>query len=128
MEPLSCTASVTATSCEIWAPTQSAKSVLQLAVTMTGLPESKITVHTMYLGGGLGRKAEIDFVSQAIQVGKAIGKPVKLMWRTTSLAQKTLPTAMLLAESAVSTLSTPAGMPARTASSGCWQACATASK
>jgi hypothetical protein len=43
--------------------------------------------------------------------------PVKLMWRTTSLSHSTLPMAMLLALSAVSTFSTPAGMPARTASS-----------
>ena len=63
---------------EIWAPTQSAKSVLQLAMTLTGLAANQIVVHTMYLGGGLGRKAETDFVSQAIQVAMAIGKPVKL--------------------------------------------------
>jgi isoquinoline 1-oxidoreductase beta subunit len=80
MEVLNCTVSYTPDSMEIWAPTQSGRSVLQLAVAMTGLPESKIKVNTMYLGGGLGRKAETDFVSQAIQVAKAVGKPVKLMW------------------------------------------------
>ena len=81
MEVLNCTVSVVAgVSCEIWAPTQSAKAVLQLAMTLTGLPAEKISVHTMYLGGGLGRKAETDFVSQAIQVAMAVGKPVKLMW------------------------------------------------
>ena len=47
---------------------------------LTGLAANQITVHTMYLGGGLGRKAEVDFVSQAVQVAVAIGKPVKLMW------------------------------------------------
>ena len=40
----------------------------------------KVTIHTTSLGGGLGRKAEQDFVSQAVQVGMALGKPVKLMW------------------------------------------------
>lgn len=81
MEVLNCTASyVPNVSCEIWAPTQSAKSVLSMAVMVTGLAPAQITVHTMYLGGGLGRKAEVDFVSQAIQVSMAIGKPVKLMW------------------------------------------------
>ena len=43
--------------------------------------------------------------------------PVKLMWRTTSLAQSTLPTAIELAESAVIMFNTPGGMPARSASS-----------
>ncbi|MFN7924514.1 MAG: molybdopterin cofactor-binding domain-containing protein [Bryobacteraceae bacterium] len=81
MEVLNCTASyVAGTSLEIWVPTQSGKSVLQLAMTITGLAANQITVHTMYLGGGLGRKAEVDFVSQAIQVAMAVGKPVKLMW------------------------------------------------
>ncbi|MCX6602692.1 MAG: molybdopterin-dependent oxidoreductase [Acidobacteria bacterium] len=81
MEVLNCTVSYSpAVKCEIWAPTQSAKSVLQLAMAMTGLLENQIVVHTMYLGGGLGRKAEVDFVSQAIQVSIAVGKPVKLMW------------------------------------------------
>ncbi len=81
MEVLNCTASyVPGVSCDIWAPTQSARSVLQLAMAITGLAASQITVHTTYLGGGLGRKAETDFVSQAIQVAMAVGKPVKLMW------------------------------------------------
>lgn len=81
MEVLNCTVNYVAnTKCEIWAPTQSAKSALQLAMALTGLAENQIIVHTMYLGGGLGRKAENDFISQAIQVSMALGKPVKLMW------------------------------------------------
>jgi isoquinoline 1-oxidoreductase subunit beta len=81
MEVLNCTVDYRAgVSCEIWAPTQSAKSVLQLAVALTGLPATAIVVHTMYLGGGLGRKAEVDFVSEAIQVAMAVNQPVKLMW------------------------------------------------
>ena len=81
MEVLNCTVDyVAGVKCEIWAPTQSARSVLTLAMSMTGLPADRITVHTTYLGGGLGRKSENDFVSQAIQVGMAVGRPVKLMW------------------------------------------------
>ncbi|MGC4054867.1 MAG: molybdopterin-dependent oxidoreductase [Paludibaculum sp.] len=81
MEVLNCTVNyVPGVSCEVWAPTQSAKAVLSLVMTMTGLPAGAITVHTMYLGGGLGRKAEVDFVSQAVQVAMHVNKPVKLMW------------------------------------------------
>lgn len=81
MEVLNCTVSyVPGVSCEVFAPTQSAKSLLSLVVAITGLTADKITVHTTYLGGGLGRKAELDFVSQAVQVAMAVGKPVKLMW------------------------------------------------
>lgn len=80
MEVLACTASVTSTSCEIWAPTQAQALCVLTAQSITGLSPSQITVHTTMLGGGLGRKFEQDFVSQAIQIAKAVGKPVKLTW------------------------------------------------
>ncbi len=81
MEVLNCTVDyVAGDHCDVYAPTQSAKNVLGLVVTLTGLPESKVHIHTTYLGGGLGRKAETDFVSQAVQVAMAVNKPVKLMW------------------------------------------------
>lgn len=81
MEVLNCTVDyLPGERCEIHAPTQSAKSVLGLAVQLTGLSADRIRVHTTYLGGGLGRKAEVDFVSQALQVGMAVGRPVMLMW------------------------------------------------
>lgn len=81
MEVLSCTVDyVPGVKCEIYAPTQGGKGVLQLAVQLTGLPESQIRVTTTMLGGGLGRKYEMDFVSQAIQVGMTVKRPVKLTW------------------------------------------------
>jgi isoquinoline 1-oxidoreductase beta subunit len=81
MEVLNCTVDyVAGVKCEIYAPTQSAKAVLSLAAAITGMPASQIIVNATYLGGGLGRKAEVDFVSQAIQVGMALQRPVKLLW------------------------------------------------
>lgn len=81
MEVMNCTASVTASACEIWAPTQGQTSAVYTAAAITGLSPAAIQVHTTFLGGGLGRKIEMDFIAQAIQVSKAIGKPVKLTWR-----------------------------------------------
>ena len=81
MEVMNCTASVTADACEVWAPTQGQTSAVYTAAAITGLPPGAIQVHTTMLGGGLGRKIEMDFIAQAIQVSKAIGKPVKLTWR-----------------------------------------------
>ncbi|HEX6944891.1 MAG TPA: molybdopterin cofactor-binding domain-containing protein, partial [Casimicrobiaceae bacterium] len=82
MEVLNCTCSITTVNgvkkCEIWAPTQSSTSVSSLARTLTGATD--VVVHTTFLGGGLGRKFELDFVSQAIQVAMQVGKPVKLTW------------------------------------------------
>ncbi|OYU93547.1 MAG: hypothetical protein CFE45_20740, partial [Burkholderiales bacterium PBB5] len=81
LEVLNCTVDyVAGVRCEVWAPTQSAKGALQLVVNLTGLLPSQVIVHTTFLGGGLGRKAEQDFIGQAVQVAMKIGRPVKLMW------------------------------------------------
>jgi isoquinoline 1-oxidoreductase subunit beta len=81
LEVLNCTVDyVAGVKCEVWAPTQSARSALSLVINITGLTAAQVTIHTTFLGGGLGRKAEVDFISQAVQVGMALGRPVKLMW------------------------------------------------
>ena len=68
MEVLNATASLTTASCEIWAPTQDQTAATATAAALTGLPTSAITVHTTFLGGGLGRKFEVDFIAQAMHV------------------------------------------------------------
>lgn len=80
MEVLNCTANVTASSCEVWAPTQGQQFLIPAIAAATKLAQANITVHTTFLGGGLGRKFESDFVLQAVLVSKAVGKPVKLTW------------------------------------------------
>jgi isoquinoline 1-oxidoreductase beta subunit len=80
MEPMNCVASVTADRCEVWAPTQSPRSVLAAAAALTGLPKSAITVHTTLLGGGFGRRFETDFVAEAILLSKAAKAPVQVVW------------------------------------------------
>jgi len=80
MEVLNATANVTPTSCEVWAPTQGSDLNVYTAMALTGLTADKITIHQTFLGGGLGRKFEQDFVAQAILASKALGKPVHLTW------------------------------------------------
>lgn len=80
MEPMNCTAHVRGDGCDIWVPTQNQSGVLQVAVKVTGLKPEQIHVHTTYLGGGFGRRAETDVVEEALQVSKATGRPVKLIW------------------------------------------------
>jgi isoquinoline 1-oxidoreductase beta subunit len=68
-----------------WAPTQSAASCAVTAKGLTGFSGSKIIVHTTFLGGGLGRKIEQDYISQAIQTAMQLYQKtgsgiVKLMW------------------------------------------------
>ncbi|MGB8377999.1 MAG: molybdopterin cofactor-binding domain-containing protein, partial [Rhodanobacteraceae bacterium] len=80
LESMNCTASVTMAGCEIWVPTQAPGFVQATAAALTGLPLEQISVHCTFMGGGLGRKFELDYVSQAVRVSMAIGQPVKLTW------------------------------------------------
>jgi isoquinoline 1-oxidoreductase beta subunit len=80
MEPMNCTADVRTDSCDIWVPTQSQTRVHQTAMRLTGLPADKVRVHSTYLGGGFGRRGEQDFVIDAIEISRAVGAPVKVLW------------------------------------------------
>jgi isoquinoline 1-oxidoreductase beta subunit len=80
MEPMNCTASVKADSCEIWASTQMPTGAQQIAAKITGLDPHKVRVHTMFMGGGFGRRGGVDFVGEAVEISKAAGVPVKLTW------------------------------------------------
>lgn len=80
MEPLNCTAHVTADGCEVWVPSQSPSRVAKKAAEITGLSPDKIAVHTTMLGGGFGRRSQTDFVADAVHVAVKTGKPVKVVW------------------------------------------------
>jgi isoquinoline 1-oxidoreductase beta subunit len=80
MEPMNATAHVTRDACVVWAPTQNPGGHQQLAAKLTGLPVEKVTVNTTLLGGGFGRRGEADFVQDAVEVAKAVGQPVKVMF------------------------------------------------
>ena len=80
MEPMNATAHVRADACEIWAPTQNPGGAQAAGARLTGLPASKVTVHTTLLGGGFGRRGELDFIVDAVETAKAVGVPVKVMW------------------------------------------------
>ncbi|MHB1951227.1 MAG: xanthine dehydrogenase family protein molybdopterin-binding subunit [Acidiferrobacteraceae bacterium] len=80
MEPMNCTADVRRDSCELWVPTQNQTGTQARAAQITGLPVSKISVHTTMLGGGFGRRFETDFVDDAVRISKAVHAPVKVIW------------------------------------------------
>ena len=80
MEPMNATADVRADSAEVWTSTQIQTAAMGVTAKITGLHPDKIQIHTMYLGGGFGRRGGDDFVGEAVEISKAIGKPVKLTW------------------------------------------------
>lgn len=82
MEPMNCTAKITADRCEVWVSTQSADAALAAASEASGLPQSKCEVYKFHLGGGFGRRGAFhDFVKQAVLIAKQIPDvPIKLVW------------------------------------------------
>ena len=80
MEPLNCVADVRAGACEIWAPTQNQTAAQEIAAVILGLPREAVRVHTTLLGGGFGRRLEVDYVAEAVRVSKAVGAPVQVVW------------------------------------------------
>jgi isoquinoline 1-oxidoreductase beta subunit len=80
MEPQNCTAHVRADRCDVWVPTQNQTNSQNVAAKITGLDASAVFVHTTFLGGGFGRRFESDFVTDAVELSKAIGGPVQVTW------------------------------------------------
>jgi isoquinoline 1-oxidoreductase subunit beta len=80
MEPMNCTAEVGADGVEVWVPTQTHTTAVEAAAKAGGVAESKVRIHTTYLGGGFGRRLETDLVEQAVSLAKTLGKPVQVIW------------------------------------------------
>jgi isoquinoline 1-oxidoreductase beta subunit len=80
MEPMNCTADVRADRCDVWVPTQGQTRSHEAAVEACGLPPKAVNIYTTYVGGGFGRRGEADFVTDAVETSKAVGKPVKVIW------------------------------------------------
>jgi isoquinoline 1-oxidoreductase beta subunit len=80
MEPMTCTAHVRPDGCDVWVGTQVPTGCQDVAARITGLTPEQVTVHTLYLGSGFGRRSQTDYVEEALHIAKAAGKPVKLIW------------------------------------------------
>jgi len=80
MEPLNCTVHVTPTSCEVWVGIQVLSRAQAVAAKVTGLPLDKVTVHNQLIGGGFGRRLEVDFIEKAVRVAKQVDGPVKIVY------------------------------------------------
>jgi isoquinoline 1-oxidoreductase beta subunit len=81
MEPINCTAQVKDGKVEVWAPTQLPGMALALAARTAGVSEDAVNLHVTYLGGGFGRRLDIDFIGQAVRIAlETNGRPVQLLW------------------------------------------------
>ena len=81
MEPLGATARWTPERCEVWTGTQNGEAALAATAEAAGLKLEQCDVYKLPLGGGFGRRAMNDYVSEAVQIARAMpGTPVKLLW------------------------------------------------
>lgn len=80
MEPMNCTVHVRPDHCEVWIGTQTPSITQIVAAKVTGLKPEQVTVHNHWLGGGFGRRLEMDVLVQTILIAKNFDRPVKLVW------------------------------------------------
>ena len=80
LEPMNYTADVRKDSAHLIGSIQFQQAALGMASAITGLKPEQITIETTFLGGGFGRRIDLDYMAQAVEISKAIGKPVKLVW------------------------------------------------
>jgi isoquinoline 1-oxidoreductase beta subunit len=80
LEPMNFTADVRKDRALLIGSIQFQQMALGMASAITGLKPEQITVRTTYLGGGFGRRIDLDYMAQAVEISKAIRKPVKLVW------------------------------------------------
>jgi isoquinoline 1-oxidoreductase subunit beta len=80
MEPLNATVHVKPDSCEVWVGSQVLARAQAVAAKVTGLPLEKVTVHNHLMGGGFGRRLEVDYVETAVRIAQKVEGPVKVVW------------------------------------------------
>ena len=80
MEPMNCTVDLRADGCDLWVGTQVPALAQGAAAKTAGLPVEKVKVHNYYIGGGFGRRLEVDYVIQAVAFAKLAKGPVKFIW------------------------------------------------
>jgi isoquinoline 1-oxidoreductase beta subunit len=81
MEPMNCTAWFHDGQLDIWAPSQALSTAQQVAAAKSGLERSQVTMHRVLLGGGFGRRAEMDFIERAVEAAMQMpGRPVKITY------------------------------------------------
>jgi isoquinoline 1-oxidoreductase beta subunit len=80
MEPMNCTVDLRPDGCDIWVGTQVPALAQGAAAKLTGLAVEKVKVHNFYIGGGFGRRLEVDNVIQAVAFAKLNKGPLKIIW------------------------------------------------
>jgi isoquinoline 1-oxidoreductase beta subunit len=80
MEPINCTVDLRSDGCDIWVGTQVVARTQAAVAKLTGLPLAKITVHNQLLGGGFGRRLDVDGIEKSVRIAQKVEGPIKVVW------------------------------------------------
>jgi isoquinoline 1-oxidoreductase beta subunit len=80
LEPQNCIAHVRADGCEIWAPTQAPDRARETVAKALRMAPERVIVHTTLIGGGFGRRLNVDYTVEAAQIAREVGAPVQVLW------------------------------------------------
>jgi CO/xanthine dehydrogenase Mo-binding subunit len=81
LEPPNCTARVDGGGVEVWVGTQFPQGAQAIAAQAAGVPPERVRIHPQFIGGGFGRRLDVDFIGQGVAIAKAVpGTPVQLIW------------------------------------------------
>ena len=80
MEPMNCTVDARRDGCDIWVGTQAPTLTQAMVAGLTGLPKDAVKVHNFLLGGGFGRRLDVDGTLVAVDIARQVKGPVKVVW------------------------------------------------
>ncbi len=80
METMNCTAHVTSDACEIWVGTQNVGKAVTVAAAAAGVSPDAVILHNHLIGGGFGRRLEVDGIEKAVRIARRVPGPVKVIW------------------------------------------------
>jgi CO/xanthine dehydrogenase Mo-binding subunit len=80
MEPMNCTVKIDGNKCDVWVPTQAPDIAQGVAAFYCDVDKENITIHSTLIGGGFGRRANQDYVAEAVSIAVASQLPVQLVW------------------------------------------------
>ena len=80
LEPMNYTVEVRPDACEIWGGTQVITLAQAQAARVCGLRPEQVTIHNQLMGGGFGRRLEVDGVIKAVRIAKEVQGPVRIVW------------------------------------------------
>jgi isoquinoline 1-oxidoreductase beta subunit len=80
MEPMNCTVHVRKDGCDLWVGTQAPTLTQAVVAGITGLPKDAVRIHNQLLGGGFGRRLDVDGSVLAVKIAQQVEGPVKVVW------------------------------------------------